>query len=330
MTVPATFVRLLLLSALAAAPNLAAQDSGHTTDSISFASNEVELRGAIYLPPGAPPFPAVFFLHGGGNGWWLNSEPDDFARMVVDRGIAALVYHKRGTGTSGGDWAHADFDDLIADAGAAYRYLAGRPDILADKVAVVGFSQGGRLAPVVAARSPLAAAVSVSGPAVSPAATRLYALENSMRENGLTDEQVATALVLWRSFFEALSQGDSLGRLDPAIAEAARSIPPRALPPISSQYRPMPHYNSLDFDPTADLRRLRAPFLALFGELDVTVPVEPSIAALNAALPTSGRDEVAIRVLPGASHSLDRPPGTRHPDYVPTVLNWLDRYLMAP
>lgn len=326
---PTQSMRLAAALFILAAGPLPAQDAGFTSDSVAFLSGDIELRSALYLPSGPPPHPAVFFMHGGGNGWWLNAEPDDFARMVVEQGMAALVYHKRGTGSSGGDWRSSDFEDLIADGTAAYRYLAGRSDIQGDKIAVVGFSQGGRLAPVVAARNPIAAVVSVSGPAVSPAETRLYALENSMRENALSEEQITTSLGLWRSFFDILLAEGDLAELDSAITGAAESIPPQALPPVSAAYRPMPHYNSLAFDPSADLARLGVPFLALFGELDVTVPVEPSVARLQEVLRPACRDDVVIRVLSGATHSLDNPPGTRHPDYVPAVIAWLNRYLSA-
>jgi pimeloyl-ACP methyl ester carboxylesterase len=106
--------------------------------------------------------------------------------------------------------------------------MAGRrsDDIDADRIGVVGFSQGGRLAPVVAARYRLAAAISVSGPAVSPAETRLYALENSMRENGLSQEAIERSLALWRAFFEALESGQPLAPLDSAVYHAAQAIPP--------------------------------------------------------------------------------------------------------
>jgi acetyl esterase/lipase len=212
----ASSVRLAALLLATAVSSLAGQDSSATGDSVVFRSGDVELRGVLYLPEGEPPYPAVFFLHGGGRRW-LNAEPADFAHMVVERGMAALVYDKRGTGSSGGDWAQADFENLIADGGAAIRYLAGLNDIDADRIGVVGFSQGGRLAPVVAARYRLAAAISVSGPAVSPAETRLYALENSMRENGLSQEAIERSLALWRAFFEALESGQPLAPLDSAV-----------------------------------------------------------------------------------------------------------------
>jgi pimeloyl-ACP methyl ester carboxylesterase len=305
---------------------VAGQEAAVPGDSVAFRSGDVELRGVLYLPEGPPPHAAVFFLHGGGRRW-INAEPTDFARMALERGMAALVYDKRGTGASGGNWAAADFEDFIADGGAAYRYLAGRDDIDAGRIGVVGFSQGGRLAPVLAARYPVAVAVSVSGPAVSPAETRLYALENNMRENGLSEEAIGRSLDLWRRFFEALAAGRPLAPLDSAIYTAAQDIPPGALPPPSEHYQAIPHFNSLNFDPSADWARLDTPFLALFGELDVVVPVDPSVAALTAALAPEGRDDVVIRVLPGATHALDRPPGTRDPDYVPTVMDWLERWL---
>ncbi len=129
-------------------------------DSVSFRSGDITLRGVMHLPAGAPSYPAVFFLHGGGT-QYLNNEPTDFAHLLVAQGIAALVYDKRGTGRSGGDYASSTFDDFAADGEAAYRYLASRADIRGDRVGVLGFSQGGRLAPIVAATLPLGAAIGV-------------------------------------------------------------------------------------------------------------------------------------------------------------------------
>lgn len=324
------FLAGTVLAALwALGPGAQAAESQVRVDSVQFGSGNAVLRGVIYLPASRPPYPAVFFLHGGGT-QSLNSEPADFARMLVARGIAALVYDKRGTGSSAGDYATATFDDFIADGEAAYRYLAGRSDILASRVGVIGFSQGGRFAPIVATTQPLAAAISVSGPAVPPAAQRLFALRNSMLERGVSPEWVERAIRVWRMQFEAIERGAPLAPLDAVIAAAAAEIPRGLLPPPASQYAPNPILNSFGFRGDSVLDNLRAPFLALLGSADVIVPVEPTVANLRARLGADRPGRLEIVVLEDATHALDLPPGTRHPAYVARVMDWMERHLKTP
>ncbi len=90
-------------------------------------------------------------------------------------------------------------------------------------------------------------------------------------------------------------------------------------------------YNSLRFNGEVRIRQLRVPFLALLGSDDLGVPVVPTVAALQRQLlgpDRPGRFEVVV--LDGATHALDKPPGTRHPEYVPRVMDWMTRFLKAP
>lgn len=308
-------------------------------DSISFTSAGVTLRGMLRLPaisaaPSAAdarsdaaahsgaPFPAVLLLPGGGTRY-LTNEPDYWARRLAEAGIAALVVHKRGTGDSGGDWASSTFEDFIADAGAALEALRARPDIDGDRLAVMGFSQGGRLAPIVASRFGLAAAVGVSGPQVPPGATRLYALENALREGGMPPENLEVALELWREHVDRVAAGRDLAPLDARIREAATRMSAQALPPTSGAFAPSPIFNSLDFDAGPDLARLRAPFLALYGADDRVVPVAASVRALHTAFAASGYDGLNLLVVPGVGHGLSVDPRTRHPLYEAVPVAWL-------
>ncbi|MFW6078582.1 MAG: alpha/beta hydrolase family protein, partial [Gemmatimonadota bacterium] len=253
---------------------------------------------------GDDPVPAVLLLPGGGT-QYLTMEPDYWARRLTAAGFATLVYHKRGTGDSGGDWASATFDDFIADAGAAIELLR-RDARLDGRVGVMGFSQGGRLAPVVAARHGADAAVSISGPQISVAETRLWALRNAMRRTGLADDDAEQALSLWRDFLDGLRSGvGSQEALDARIAEAARRLPAQALPPLSADYRPIPIFNSLSFDPADDLARLEVPWLVMYGEDDQVVPVAASVEALRRTFADTGYSGLELVVIPGSAHGLN-------------------------
>lgn len=335
---------------LLAAPATGAAQSGATAgadagraaavreDSIRIASGGIELRGMLRLPadPAAGPFPAVLLLPGGGT-QYLTLEPDYWARRFAEAGIAALVVHKRGTGDSGGEWSTATFEDLIGDAGAAIEALRAHPEIAgrgaADgtttsrsgdaRIGVMGFSQGGRLAPLVAARFGADAAVGISGPQLTPAETRLYALENALRRGGMPEENLAVALPLWREYMDRVLAGEDLAPLDARIAAAAERMNPQALPPTSDTSTPSPIFNSLDFDGRPDLARLDAPFLAMYGADDPVVPVEASVAVLREVFAASGYDGFELVVIPGVGHGLSVDPRTRHPRYQSTPVEWM-------
>jgi pimeloyl-ACP methyl ester carboxylesterase len=177
---------------------------------------------------------------------------------------------------------------------------------------------------------PLAAAVSVSGPMVPPMESRLFALRNVFIGGGMEREVLERVMALWQRQFASLAAGSPLSLLDPDILAARATLPASALPPLSADYVPQPTVNSLTFERDDRIRELTVPYLALFGELDQVVPVERSVARLRELLPARSATPVEIVVLPGVGHSLDVPSGARHPEYVPRVMAWLERYLRAP
>jgi alpha-beta hydrolase superfamily lysophospholipase len=108
------------------------------------------LGGTIVFPVGAGPFPGIVFLHGSGaEGRWASRYlAHEFAR----RGVAALIYDKRGVGRSTGDWRTASFVDLVGDAVAAVEALRSQLRVASDRVGIHGHSQGGTIAPWVASK----------------------------------------------------------------------------------------------------------------------------------------------------------------------------------
>lgn len=298
-----------------------AEPMAHRVYPVQFKSADLVLRGRLFVPDSKGPHPVAVLLHGGGR-VRLNEAPLFFAPLLARCGIAALVYDKRGTGASEGTWETAYFDDFVADAAAAVAMLGQRTDIRSDQIGLIGFSQGGRLAPVVAVQRPdVAFIVSVSGPFVSLFDTRMYALKRLLRQRGLQADALDATLAAWKAHFEAVA-GQSFAALDgpaPATQGPVFVMPPAE--PVG------PFYNSLERDYTALLQQVEVPILAVYGERDALVPVEESIAMLRQALQAGGQPAPDVIVFPYADHSLIDRVFRDRVEVEKTILVWIQQQL---
>ncbi len=303
-------------------------------EEVTFANGEVALAGTLTLPPGPGPHPAVVLLHGSGplTREWFPLWTDTFARL----GLAALAYDKRGTGGSGGDWKTSDFHDLAGDATAAFDLLRSRPDIDPRRIGLWGISQGGWIAPLVAAQHPEVAFVILhAGPATTVAEQVLANVEWELHAYELPEDEVRSALAILRLSDDFTRSGseEAWARLEAAQAAAeARGAPWAGALPLMAKddwFRGF-YRRILDFDPAPYLEHTRCPLLAFFGERDGNVPAEENRRRMAEALERAGNRDHTLVVLPGTNHYLMRSEtGTR--EEIPRLTSFEPRYfaLMA-
>jgi uncharacterized protein len=116
---------------------------------------------------------------------------------LPEQGIAVLVFDRRGSGASEGDFETADFEDLASDVLAGVEYLQSRPDINRRKIGLHGTSQGAWIAPIAAARKPdIACIVAVSASGVSPADQMNYGVAFHLETAGFDRAAVEEAIRL--------------------------------------------------------------------------------------------------------------------------------------
>ncbi len=121
------------------------------TRDVTFQDGDVTLAGTLLLPAAPGRHPAVIFLQGSGpEGRWANRY---LAQKMAEAGVVALIFDKRGVGGSGGTWKTADFETLAGDAAAGVTLLRAQAEVDPARVGVYGHSQGGTIAPLVAARA---------------------------------------------------------------------------------------------------------------------------------------------------------------------------------
>jgi uncharacterized protein len=277
------------------------------------------LAGTLTRPTGRARVPAVVMISGSGPQERDQAIPmvrgyrpfREIADTLSRRGIAVLRLDDRGTGASTGDFAAATSADFAEDVRAALRYLSARPDIESRRLGLVGHSEGGLIAPMVAADDPsLAAIVLIAGPARTGREVIAYQMREAVdRMPGLTAAQRDSA------------QAASLAQLEAHAVE-----------------QPWMRF-FLEHDPRPVARRVvRVPVLILQGETDRQVTADQA-ELLGAAFRAAGNRDVTVRLFPDVNHLLLRDPDggpagymtLEDPSVVPEVrgalADWLSRML---
>lgn len=145
----------------------------YTSEDVTFTSADgTKLAGRLSLPSFTSPIPAFMMLHGSEQGTKDNFGNKVMAHFMVSQGIAILNYDKRGVGDSEGVYVEAASEGNLKkhaeDAVAGANYLASRPEIDAQRIALIGGSQAGWVIPLAAAQSAdISSFVIISGPVTS-------------------------------------------------------------------------------------------------------------------------------------------------------------------
>jgi pimeloyl-ACP methyl ester carboxylesterase len=277
-------------------------------------SSHNRLAGTLSVPNGKGPFPAVVLISGTGH----NTRDEDvwghkvfvvLADALSRRGFAVLRYDKRGVGDSSGDYDSATTADFTSDAEAAIAWLKRQPQIDANRIGVLGHSEGGIIAPAVAAADKsVAFVVMIAGPCIR--GDRLFVLQSAMtaKAYGAPDDYIARRKVFDQELYSAIvSAASESAALDRAKALVAQGVADKIVDRNEAEtlaqddIRPWERY-FLAYDPAPTLARLTVPVLALNGSLDVQVPAKENLGAAREALKNNAN--ATVMELPGMNHLL--------------------------
>lgn len=276
------------------------------------ATAKVRLAGTLTLPKGSGPFPAVLLIAGSGP---LDRDESLFghkpflvlADHLTRQGIAVLRVDKRGVGKSTGDFNSATTADLASDVEAGLVFLRSRGDIDARKIGLVGHSEGGLIAPLVASRDPTVAfAVLLAAPGVPGLEIAVAQAVEPVKREGWSEQRYTQFAALMRKAFaaaaDAPSEGEAIKRAT-AIMQAGTDITGLSddqLNRMIANWRSIWFRYFLAFDPGPALRQVKIPVLVMNGSLDLQVRSEDNIAAIRKALASNADAE--IHALPGLNH----------------------------
>jgi len=224
--------------------------------------------------------------------------------VLADRGIAVVVYDRRGHGASSGDTTDTDLKDEALDVLALVERLRADPAIDPKHVGVMGLSRGGWVASWAAASSSHVAFLALEcGPAVSATEQEMERVRHTPLADSLTTQDIERDAAYTRLTLDA-----ELGKAAWADVErasrAARAARWKDIVQIPDRPSDLEWWRRNDYDQAAVLRHVRVPVYAAFGENDVLVPPEENLEPMRRALAHGGNTRVRIDLFPQVGHGL--------------------------
>jgi pimeloyl-ACP methyl ester carboxylesterase len=267
------------------------------------------MAATLTIPSGKGPFPAVLLIAGSGPHDRDESLMGHKPFLVVSdyltrKGVVVLRADKRGVGKSTGDANTATSADFADDAEAGVTFLKTRPEVDAHRIGLIGHSEGGVIAPMVAARDRdvafivLMAGTGVSGDQILVEQGRLIG-----EANGESKEKAQHYADTEREVLTLVETEKDSAVLERTVREKLAGKEPDAQIEAQIKAFSSPWLRFfLTYDPGMALRKVTCPVLVLNGSLDLQVPPAQNLPAVRKALDEGGNKRYEIDELPGLNH----------------------------
>jgi uncharacterized protein len=274
----------------------------------------VHLEGTLVVPEGRPPFPTVMLINGSGlhdrDGTMFDHRPFAvIADYLARRGIASLRVDDRGFGESTGDARNATTADLAGDVEAGVAFLKTRSEVSPSKIGLIGHSEGGIIAPMVAAKPEheIAFIVLLAGTGVTGDRVLLEQQTAILRASGSSTNEIESNRKVMETILPIVKTSEeSREILLDRLVEAVKEIQPRM--PERKIRRDMRLLTSswvrffVNYDPAPTLATVKCPVLALNGSKDVQVIPQQNLTAIEQTLERSGNPNFRTLELAGLNH----------------------------
>jgi len=282
----------------------------------------INLAGTLSLPSKEGVFPAVILITGSGaqnrDEELLGHKPFlVIADFLTKNGIAVLRFDDRGTAMSKGDFKTATTLDFASDVEAALQFLQTRKEIDQKKIGLIGHSEGGIIAPMVANKSKkVSFIVLLAGTGIPGDQLLLLQQELIGSASGISDEELKKSKIANTEVFEMVKKASNSEQLKSdltdLISKSIKSDPNTKIPDsitesdfielqVNQLISPWMQF-FIKYNPALALEKVKCPVLALNGDKDLQVPSKVNLEAINKALTKAGNKKFTIKELPNLNH----------------------------
>ncbi|WP_316823634.1 alpha/beta hydrolase family protein [Pedobacter gandavensis] len=314
----------------------------------------INLAGTLTLPQKDGVFPTVILISGSGP----QNRDEELAGhkpflvisdYLTKNGIAVLRFDDRGTALSEGDFNKATSVDLATDVESAIAYLKTRKEINSQKIGLIGHSEGGLIAPMVAADSKdVAFIIMLAGPGIPGDKILLIQQRRIAQVSGTSRNEIKETERMNRKIFDLiktntdtsslkadlranlelfLSQNPTFKITDGMTKEEFIDLQ------IKTYDTPWMRY-FIKYDPVPTLEKVKIPVLVLNGGKDLQITPKENLRAIKKAFRKAKNKNVTIKKLPDLNHLFQKSDTglpneyplieqTYSPVMLEEVLNWL-------
>lgn len=286
------------------------QPYGYYTENVKFKNEKagIALSGTLSLPSKEGSFPAVILISGSGP---QNRDEEIMghkpflviADHLTKNGIGVLRFDDRGVGESQGVFASATTLDFVSDVEAAMDYLKERKEIKSNNIGLIGHSEGGIIAPLVANnRKDVSFIVLLAGTGVKGSEIILAQQELIARASGASEEEISEYKKLNRNILNIIDNEEKNPDLKNIITNLIVSAS-KGSAPVELARQQAGQVTSpwmlffLKYDPAIALREVKCPILAINGDKDLQVPSKINLKAIE-----ESSNDVTIIEIEGLNH----------------------------
>jgi pimeloyl-ACP methyl ester carboxylesterase len=274
----------------------------------------IKLAGTLTTPNGKGPYPAVVLISGSG--------PQDrdqtfmghktflvLSDHLTKSGIAVLRFDDRGYGKSMGDFPSATSLDFASDVQAAAEFLGNYPRIDASNIGLIGHSEGGLIAPIVASQSDdIAFIVLMAGPGISGNDIAIKQIKTILSLNGLSEAAATAGSHITRQLNEVIITSEGTVDFENLLTKTYAKAWSLLSKPVQAELKQVgggtisksridilsSAWNQyfLTHRPEKYLSKLSIPVMAIHGSKDKQMLATENLKAIEAALNSSPQNLV--------------------------------------
>jgi pimeloyl-ACP methyl ester carboxylesterase len=304
---------------------------GYLAEEVEYENADKSLHYGATLtkPKELSNFPTVIIISGSGTqdrdgSMFGHKSYAVLADLLTKQGIAVLRVDDRGAGKSNlgnGDPSKLTSKDFAIDVNNSIAYLLSRTDIDKNKIGLMGHSEGGMIAPMVAVENKsVAFLVLLAGPGISGQDIWNFQMGRNIIKPNLSETDRALAVEIVNKLNEPFAKSNDITTVmdqmkanyaawkknvsDSKEKDILFANPEESFLKVAKQFQNGLSWLNyfLNYQPAENLQRIKIPVLALNGSFDIQITSKENLAGIEAALKKGGNKHFQVKELPGLNH----------------------------
>jgi len=276
--------------------------------------DNIELAGTLTLPKKDGIFPAVILISGSGpqnrDEELLGHKPFlVLADFLTRNGIAVLRFDDRGTAESTGNFSNSTTYNFADDVKFALKYLQTRPEINRSHIGLIGHSEGGIIAPIVASKNKgIDFIVLMAGSTLRGDKLLLLQKNKIETQMGINKQLIENNQKIFAGAYEIiLNKKLEKEKLKETLSQYftlkyGKALPEKQKNSLVNQLSSKWMVGFIRLNPTVYLKKVTCPVLAINGSKDIQVPSKENLEIIRDILKSSKNAEFHIKELENLNH----------------------------